>query len=83
LRFDLEQKGKGIEKTDSWHQELLERSHEEHLIDAPQFDALGTLPTSRYVQIHDSVHMLDEARLRNLAANAPPLIRACLEKRKF
>ncbi len=82
LRFDIERCGKRVEKSESWHKDLLVKSREEHLIDDSQFNAFGALLAFRHVHMHGYGHMLDEARLRGLAADVPTVVREYLGSRK-
>jgi len=82
LRFDLERLGVHVDKSETWHKDLLVTARREHLLDDSRFDAFGVLLAFRHVQVHGYGHMLDESRLRSLALPVPALVRGYLAGRK-
>ncbi len=75
LRSRLEQHGIKVPKSESWHKEILVRAHQESLVTEQQFEAFRKLLLFRHLQIHGYGYMLDEQRLRELAAFVPPVCR--------
>ena len=75
LRCLLLMKGSKIEKTEGWHQELLQQSAREGFVSDAEFQALRELLKFRHLHMHGYAHTLEEARTRKLAAPVPKLVR--------
>jgi uncharacterized protein YutE (UPF0331/DUF86 family) len=71
LRSKLEQQGVKVPKTESWHKEILLEAKQKSIITEDQFDAFRKLLLFRHLQIHGYGYMLEEQRLRELAAPLP------------
>jgi len=71
LRSKLEQQGIKVPKTESWHKEILLEAKQNSIITEDQFDAFRKLLLFRHLQIHGYGYMLEEQRLRELAAPLP------------
>jgi hypothetical protein len=80
LRCRLEMMGIKIVKTESWHKTLLLKAKDSLLITGEQFEAIGKLLVFRHMQIHGYGFMLDEKRLRELAAPAVKFCREFIKK---
>lgn len=75
LRSKLEQQAIKVHKTESWHKEILARAYQESLLTEQQFEAFRKLLLFRHLQIHGYGFMLDEHRLKELAALIPTVCR--------
>ena len=80
LRALLEQKGIHIEKTGSWHKNLLLRAENESLVDRPQMETLSELLLFRHVQIHGYGFMLDDRRLGEIGRSVTAVCRDFLSR---
>ena len=76
LRCRLEMMGIKTAKTESWHKELLLKAKGQSLVTDEQFETISKLLVFRHMEIHGYGFMLDEKRLRDLAA---PAVRFCRE----
>jgi uncharacterized protein YutE (UPF0331/DUF86 family) len=79
LRSRLENKGIKVEKTESWHKDLLVTSREESVISEEYFEAFKKLLLFRHMQIHGYGYMLDKQMLLDLAGVVPSVCREFLE----
>ena len=80
LRWQLTNRGTQVRRTESWHKELLTRSRQVGLVSEPHVEWLTELLLYRHMHIHGYGHMLDEVRLRELAAPVPQLCREYLQR---
>jgi hypothetical protein len=71
LRSKLEQQGVKVQKTESWHKDILLEAKQNSIITEDQFDAFRKLLLFRHLQIHGYGYMLDEQKLRDLASPLP------------
>ena len=79
LRSLLQAGGVEIKKTETWHKDLLLAASEKELISEQHFEAFRNLLLFRHLQIHGYGYMLDENRLRELAAPIPGLCKDFLD----
>lgn len=79
IRYQLQDTGVRFQKDENWHKNLLMKSRENGIISDTQFEGLLELLLFRHMHIHGYGFMLDEKRLRELAAPAPDLCRSFLE----
>jgi len=79
LRCLLLMKGSSIEKTEGWHQALLNQAMREGFMSAVEFRAFLELLKFRHIHMHGYAHMLKEERVRELASAVPKLIREYLD----
>jgi hypothetical protein len=80
LRCLLLMKGIRIEKTEGWHQALLQRALREGFVRESEFGDFRELLKFRHAHIHGYGRMLDEPHLRKIAAPVPKFIRDYLER---
>jgi hypothetical protein len=80
LRTLLETRGHKTKKTESWHKELLLAARQHSLICESEFEVFRNLLLFRHMEIHGYGFMLDENRLRQLAAPIPEICRGFLQK---
>ena len=56
-----------VEKTESWHKDLLLAAREHSLVRESEFEAFGKLLLFRHVQVHGYGFMLQDNRLVDIA----------------
>ena len=71
LRSQLEAGKIKIDKTQSWHKELLLEAKKHDLVSETQFNCFRELLLFRHMQIHGYGYMLEEERLLELAEPVP------------
>jgi hypothetical protein len=71
-----------LPKTESWHQDLLLKGHELDLVTEIELPIFKILLLYRHRHIHGYGHLLDEPRLRELAAPVPAVVRGFLDRVK-
>ena len=71
FRSQLESKKIKIDKTQSWHKELLLEAKKHNLVSETQFDCFRELLLFRHMQIHGYGYMLEEERLLAIAKPVP------------
>jgi uncharacterized protein YutE (UPF0331/DUF86 family) len=71
LQYFLKQKGKNIFKSPMWHYDLLKTSYAHGLIPSETQPVFENLMKYRHRHVHGYGHMLDESKLRELAAPIP------------
>lgn len=76
IRNRLNDRGITVEKSTTWHKDLLLQAHTEAVISEEEFKAFGKLLLFRHLQVHGYGHRLDEKRLRELAS---PVSKVCRE----
>ena len=74
LRYQLQNTGIRVQKDENWHKNLLVKSRENGMISDAQFEGLLELLLFRHMHMHGYGFMLDETRLRELAA---PVLDLC------
>ena len=79
LRCLLRMKGSSIERTEGWHQALLNQAMREGFVTEVEFRAFMELLKFRHMHVHGYGHMLEEERVRELASAVPKLIREYLD----
>jgi len=79
LRYQLQNTGLRLQKDENWHKNLLMKSRESSIISNAQFEALLELLLFRHMHMHGYGFMLDETRLRELAAPVPDLCKDFLK----
>jgi uncharacterized protein YutE (UPF0331/DUF86 family) len=79
LRCLLLIKGSSIDKTEGWHQALLNQAMREGFVTEVEFRAFMELLKFRHMHVHGYGHMLEEERVRELASAVPKLIREYLD----
>jgi hypothetical protein len=79
LRCLLLMKGSSIDKTEGWHQALLNQAMREGFVTEVEFRAFMELLKFRHMHVHGYGHMLEEERVRELASAVPKLIREYLD----
>jgi len=82
LRYQLQNTGLRLQKNENWHKNLLMKSRENGIISNAQFEALLELLLFRHMHMHGYGFMLDETRLRELAAPVPDLCKGFLKNEK-
>lgn len=75
IRNRLIHRGVTVDKTATWHKDLLLQARAEAIISECQFGAFSKLLLFRHLQVHGYGHGLDEKRLRELAAPASKVCR--------
>lgn len=78
LRTRVEQLGQPIQSSPTWHKDLLVKAYRAGIVNKEQFEAFGELLSFRHVHVHGYGHMLEESRLRELAAQVPAFVRGLL-----
>jgi len=78
LRYQLQNRGVKLQKDENWHKDLLIKSRESGFVSDAQFEGLLELLLFRHMHIHGYGFMLDEKRLRQLAAPVPSLCQSFL-----
>ncbi|MBN1796502.1 MAG: hypothetical protein JW804_07510 [Sedimentisphaerales bacterium] len=78
LRTQLESHNYRIQKSGSWHKDLLISAEKHSLITKEQFEAFKNLLLFRHLQIHGYGYMLDKEKLFELALPIPGLCRQFL-----
>ncbi|MBC8420006.1 MAG: hypothetical protein H8E10_15575 [Desulfobacterales bacterium] len=78
LRYQLQNRGVKLQKDENWHKDLLIKSRERGLVSDAQFEGLLELLLFRHMHIHGYGFMLNEKRLRQLAAPVPSLCQSFL-----
>jgi hypothetical protein len=68
-----------LQKDENWHKNLLMKSRENGIISDPQFEGLLELLLFRHMHMHGYGFLLDETRLRKLAAPVPDLCKGFLK----
>jgi uncharacterized protein YutE (UPF0331/DUF86 family) len=71
LQYLLKKKGQNISKSPMWHYDLLKTSHAHGLIHSETQFIFENLMKYRHRHVHGYGHMLDEAKLRELAVPIP------------
>jgi uncharacterized protein YutE (UPF0331/DUF86 family) len=71
LQYILKKKGENIPKSPMWHYELLKIGYAHGLVPSEIQPVLENLMKYRHRHIHGYGHMLDESKLRELAAPIP------------
>lgn len=79
IRYQLQNAGVRIQKDENWHKNLLMKSRENGLISDSQFEGFLELLLFRHMHMHGYGFMLDETRLRELAAPVPDLCKGFLK----
>jgi uncharacterized protein (UPF0332 family) len=79
LRCLLLMRGSSIEKTEGWHQALLNQAMREGFMSEVEFRAFLELLKFRHIHMHGYGHMLKEEKVRELASAVPKLIREYLD----
>ena len=79
IRYQLQNMGVRLHKDENWHKNLLMKSRENGIISNAQFEALLELLLFRHMHMHGYGFMLDETRLRELAAPVPALCKGFLK----
>lgn len=79
IRYQLQNAGVRIQKDENWHKNLLMKSRENDLISDAQFEGFLELLLFRHMHMHGYGFMLDETRLRELAAPVPELCKGFLK----
>ncbi len=79
LRYQLQNMGVKVQKDENWHKNLLMKSRENGIISDAQFEGLLELLLFRHMHMHGYGFMLDETRLRKLAAPVPDLCKGFLK----
>ncbi len=79
IRYQLQNAGVRIQKDENWHKNLLMKSRESGLISDAQFEGFLELLLFRHMHMHGYGFMLDETRLRELAAPVPNLCKGFLK----
>lgn len=79
LRYQLQNTGVRVQKDENWHKNLLMKSRESGIISDAQFEILLELLLFRHMHMHGYGFMLDETRLRELAAPVPDLCKGFLK----
>ena len=80
LRFQLEEHGIKIDKSSSWHKDLLIKARSESLVSEEQYNFFGELLLFRHLQVHGYGHKLNEKRLRQLAEPVADICRDFLSR---
>ena len=80
IRYKLQNMGIRLQKDENWHKNLLMKSREHGIISDAQFEGLLELLLFRHMHMHGYGFMLDETRLRELAAPLPDLCEGFLKK---
>ena len=73
LRYQLQNRGVKLQKDENWHKDLLIKSRKNKFISNEQFEGFLELLLFRHMHVHGYGFMLDEKRLRHLAAPVPHL----------
>ena len=71
LRSQLESRKVKIDKTQSWHKEMLLAAKKHNMLSETQFNCFRELLLFRHMQIHGYGYMLEEERLLDLAKPVP------------
>ena len=79
LRCLLLMKGSGIDRTEGWHQALLNQAMREGFVSEVEFPAFLELLKFRHMHMHGYGHTLKEERVRELASRVSELIREYLD----
>ncbi|MEA3486808.1 MAG: hypothetical protein U9R20_04040 [Thermodesulfobacteriota bacterium] len=79
LRYKLQNTGLKLQKDENWHKNLLMKSRENGIISDVQFEGFLELLLFRHMHMHGYGFMLDEMRLRKLAAPVPDLCKGFLK----
>jgi len=79
IRYQLQNMGVRLQKNENWHKNLLMKSRENAIISDAQFEGLLELLLFRHMHMHGYGFMLDETRLRELAAPVPDLCKDFLK----
>ena len=79
LRTLLEGKGLKVQKSETWHKDLLLAARQHSLISEDQFTTFRDLLLFRHMQVHGYGFMLNEARLRELAKSVPGSLERLLQ----
>lgn len=80
LRGLLEDKGVHVEKTESWHKNLLLAARKNSIVDETEFDTFGKLLLFRHIQVHGYGFTLEDARLVEIARSATDVCREFLSR---
>ena len=80
VRARLVGEGIQVEKTESWHKDLLLAARENSIVDEGEFDAFGKLLLFRHVQVHGYGFMLEDARLVEIACSVTEICRGFLSR---
>ncbi len=79
IRYQLQNIGVSLQKDENWHKNLLMKSRENGIISDAQFEGFLELLLFRHMHIHGYGFMLNEKRLRELAAPVPDLCKGFLK----
>ena len=79
LRYQLQNTGLKLQKDENWHKNLLMKSRENGIISDMQFEGFLELLLFRHMHMHGYGFMLDETRLRKIAARVPALCKGFLK----
>jgi len=79
IRYQLQNTGVRFQKDENWHKNLLMKSRENGLISDAQFEGFLELLLFRHMHMHGYGFMLDETRIRELAAPVPDLCKGFLK----
>ena len=83
IRALLKSRGRQIPTSETWHKDLLRHANQEGILSLFQLEACLRLLAFRHFYVHGYGHMLDEVRLREIAAPMPSLIREFLQEVKI
>ena len=79
LRCKLQAKNLKIDKTESWHKEILLAARKNNFVAEEHFGCFRELLLFRHMQIHGYGYMLDKQRLLALAKPVPAVCKSFLE----
>lgn len=79
IRYQLQNVGIRLQKDENWHKNLLIKSRENGIISYAQFEGFLELLLFRHMHMHGYGFMLNETRLRELAAPVPDLCKGFLK----
>ena len=80
LRCQLQLLGVKLAKSENWHKDILETALNRALIEPSEYPVFRDLLLYRHRHMHGYGHMLDEMRLRDLAAPVPAACRTYLQR---
>jgi uncharacterized protein YutE (UPF0331/DUF86 family) len=73
LQYLLKERGEAVPKSPMWHYELLKLGYSRGLVPTEARPVLENLMKYRHRHVHGYGHMLNEAKLRELAAPIPDM----------
>jgi hypothetical protein len=80
LRGLLEERGIRVQKSETWHKDLLLAARKSSLVSEIEFDAFGKLLLFRHVQVHGYGFMLEDERLAEIARSVTGICRDFLSR---